>query len=42
MRFTTLIVRNLVRRGIRTALTVLGLALGGLRGRVAAGDFLGV
>jgi putative ABC transport system permease protein len=28
MRFTTLIVRNLLRRGVRTALTVLGLGVG--------------
>lgn len=28
MRFTTLIVRNLLRRGVRTALTVVGLAVG--------------
>ncbi|HEV3168619.1 MAG TPA: ABC transporter permease [Isosphaeraceae bacterium] len=28
MRFTTIIVRNLVRRGVRTVLTVLGLAIG--------------
>jgi len=28
MRFTTLIARNLLRRGVRTALTVVGLAIG--------------
>ena len=28
MRFSTLIVRNLLRRGVRTALTVLGLGIG--------------
>ena len=28
MRFTTLIVRNMLRRGVRTALTVLGLGIG--------------
>src|SRR5271165_7063973 len=28
MRFTTLIVRNLLRRGVRTLLTVVGLAIG--------------
>src|SRR5215217_9616909 len=28
MRFTTLIARNLLRRGVRTLLTVVGLAIG--------------
>src|SRR5882672_9689719 len=28
MRFTTLIARNLLRRGVRTALTILGLGIG--------------
>jgi putative ABC transport system permease protein len=28
MRFTTLIIRNMLRRGVRTALTVLGLGIG--------------
>jgi putative ABC transport system permease protein len=28
MRFSTLIARNLLRRGVRTSLTVLGLGIG--------------